>query len=320
MSIVRRKILLTGKNGQVGWELERSLQPLGQVIAFDHTGMDLANPDSIRSVIREVKPDLIVNPAAYTAVDKAESEPDLAMAVNGVAPGIIAEEAKRLGAALIHYSTDYVFGGTKVGPYTEDDMPNPINVYGKTKLAGEQAVQAIGVPYMIFRTSWVYGMRGKNFLLTILRMAKEKDELRIVDDQFGAPTWSRMIAETTAQILAQYYSSISYRSTFPRTDFNDIYHVTAGGRATWYEFAKAILEDVLSGVLSRLTEEERFAQWPHGLPNLTPITTEEYQLPAKRPFNSVLSNHKLNSHFGLALPNWSTSLTLCADELYKGFV
>ena len=213
MSIVRRKILLTGKNGQVGWELERSLQPLGQVIAFDRSGLDLASPDSIRAVIREVKPELIVNPAAYTAVDKAESEPDLAMAVNGVAPGIIAEEAKRLGAALIHYSTDYVFDGTKAEPYTEDDVPKPINVYGKTKLAGEQAVQAIGVPHLIFRTSWVYGMRGKNFLLTILRMAKEKDELRIVDDQFGAPTWSRMIAETTAQVLAQFYSPFAQRSS-----------------------------------------------------------------------------------------------------------
>ena len=159
MSIVRRKILLTGKNGQVGWELERSLQPLGQVFAFDRAGMDLANPDSIRRVIREVKPDLIVNAAAYTAVDKAESEPDRAMAINGVAPGIMAEEAKRLGAAIVHYSTDYVFDGTKTTPYTEEDRPNPLNVYGRTKLAGEIAVQAIDVPHLILRTSWVYGAR-----------------------------------------------------------------------------------------------------------------------------------------------------------------
>ena len=197
------KILLTGKNGQVGWELQRTLTTLGDVVAIDRKGMDLANPDSIRNTIRAVRPDLIVNAAAYTAVDKAESEPELAMAINGIAPGIMAEEAGRLGAAMVHYSTDYVFDGTKTTPYTEGDILNPINVYGKTKLAGEQAVQAAGIPHLIFRTSWVYGLRGRNFLLTILRLAKEWDELKIVDDQIGAPTWSRMVAEATATILAQ---------------------------------------------------------------------------------------------------------------------
>ena len=185
------KILLTGKNGQVGWELQRTLAPLGEVVAVDRQALDLANPDAIRALIREVKPALIVNPAAYTAVDKAESEPELAMAVNGIAPGIMAEEAKRLGAAMIHYSTDYVFDGTQTSPYTEKDRPNPGNVYGKTKLAGEQAIQAVGVPHLILRTSWVYGSRGRNFLLTILRLAQERDELKIVDDQIGAPTSSR---------------------------------------------------------------------------------------------------------------------------------
>ena len=306
------KILLTGKNGQVGWELERSLQPLGQVIAFDRTGLDLANPDSIRAAIREIKPDLIVNAAAYTAVDKAESEPELAMAINGIAPGIMAEEAKRLGAAIVHYSTDYVFDGTKTEPYTEDDVPNPINVYGKTKLAGEQAIQAVGVPHLIFRTSWVYGVRGKNFMRTILRLAKERDELRIVDDQLGAPTWCRMIAETTAQALAQHPSLRAHSSLFRGGELAGVYHLTAGGQATWYRFAKAILENAASRIPADFGLDRR----SHVLPQLTPITTDEYPLPAKRPVNSLLSNRRLNTQFGLTLQDWSMSLMLCVDEMY----
>ena len=306
------KILLTGKNGQVGWELERSLQPLGQVIAFDRTGLDLANPDSIRAAIREIKPDLIVNAAAYTAVDKAESEPELAMAINGIAPGVMAEEAKRLGAAIVHYSTDYVFDGTKTEPYTEDDVPNPINVYGKTKLAGEQAIQAVGVPHLIFRTSWVYGVRGKNFMRTILRLAKERDELRIVDDQLGAPTWCRMIAETTAQALAQHPSLRAHSSLFRGGELAGVYHLTAGGQATWYRFAKAILENAASRIPADFGLDRR----SHVLPQLTPITTDEYPLPAKRPVNSLLSNRRLNTQFGLTLQDWSMSLMLCVDEMY----
>lgn len=294
-----KKILLVGKNGQVGWELQRTLATLGEVVAFDRQGMDLANPDSILSAIRAVRPDLIVNAAAYTAVDKAESEPDLAMAINGIAPGIMAEEAKRLGAAMIHYSTDYVFDGTKTSPYTEEDTPNPLSVYGKTKLAGERAILAAGIPHLIFRTSWVYGLRGRNFLLTILRLAKERDELKIVADQIGAPTWSRMIAEATAQILAQ---SILPLTPHPSllTQYGGVYNLTAAGRTSWYGFAKAILESVTP-------------QGGNPSPNLIPISTPEYPLPAPRPLYSMLSSDKLNRSFGVALPAWDASLTLCME-------
>ncbi|MDO9064018.1 MAG: dTDP-4-dehydrorhamnose reductase, partial [Sulfuricella sp.] len=226
------KILLIGKNGQVGWELQRTLATLGDVVAIDRQGMDLANPDSIRSAIRIIRPDLIANAAAYTAVDKAESEPELAMAINGIAPGIMAEEAKRLGAAMIHYSTDYVFDGTKTSPYTEEDAPNPLSVYGKTKFAGEQAILAVGIPHLIFRTSWVYGLRGRNFLQTILRLAKERDELKVVDDQIGAPTWSRMIAEATSQILAQSFLPLTPHPSL-LTQYGGIYNLTAAGRTSW---------------------------------------------------------------------------------------
>jgi len=286
------KILLTGKNGQVGWELQRTLAPLGEVVAVDRLKLDLGNPDSIRSVIREVKPDLIVNPAAHTAVDKAESEPELAMAVNGIAPGVMAEEAKKLGAAMVHYSTDYVFDGTKTSPYTEEDIPNPINVYGKTKLAGEQAIQAVGIPHLILRTSWVYGARGKNFLLTILRLAKERDELKIVDDQLGAPTWSRMIAEATAQILAQSVSPLTPHPSL-LTQYGGIYNLTAAGRTSWCGFTQAILENAQVGTRA------------------IPITSADYPLPAPRPLFSLLASDKLAKTFGLKLPSWEDSLALC---------
>ncbi|MEO7497834.1 MAG: dTDP-4-dehydrorhamnose reductase, partial [Massilia sp.] len=197
------KILLTGANGQVGYELERSLQGLGQVVAPRRAELDLSDLDQVRDVIRAVRPGLIVNPGAYTAVDKAETEVALAMRVNAEAPAVMAEEAVRLGAAMVHYSTDYVFDGTKAGAYVETDPTGPINVYGQSKLAGEQAIAATGVDHLILRTSWVYGMRGKNFLLTMLRLAAERDSLRVVSDQHGAPTWSRTIADTTALILAQ---------------------------------------------------------------------------------------------------------------------
>ena len=296
-----KKILLTGKNGQVGWELQRTLATLGEVIAVDRLAMDLANPDSIRATIQAIKPDLIVNAAAYTAVDKAESEADLAMAINGVAPGIMAEEAKRLGAGMIHYSTDYVFDGSKTTPYIEADPPRPINVYGRTKLAGEQAVQAVGGAHLIFRTSWVYGLRGRNFLLTILRLAKERDELRIVDDQFGAPTWSRMIAEATAQVLAQCFSPLTSNVSL-LTEQSGLYHLTAAGQTSWHGFTKAILEELARSPLAT----------PHS-PKLTPITTPEYPLPAPRPLYSVLANHKLTQAMDLALPAWDVSLKLCME-------
>lgn len=290
------KILLTGKNGQVGWELQRTLATLGEVVAVDRQALDLANPDAIRALIREVKPALIVNPAAYTAVDKAESEPELAMAVNGIAPGIMAEEAKKLGAAMVHYSTDYVFDGSKISPYKENDLPNPGNVYGKTKLAGEQAVQAAGIPYLILRTSWVYGPRGKNFLLTMLRLAQERDELKIVDDQIGAPTSSRMIAEATAQILAQCSSSFANHA--------GLYHLTAAGQTSWHGFAAAILE-------SRAQ-----ATGATG-PRLMPIPTSAYPLPALRPMYSVMANDNLQRAFGVAIPSWQGGLSLCMEEIFS---
>lgn len=296
-----RKILLTGKNGQVGWELQRTLASLGDIVAVGQKEMDLADPDSIRRVIEQVRPDLIINAAAYTAVDKAESEPDLAMAVNGIAPGIMAEEAKRLNAAIVHYSTDYVFDGTEKRPYGENDAPNPLNVYGKTKLAGERAIQTAGVPHLILRTSWVYGARGRNFLLTILRLARERDELKIVDDQVGAPTWSRLLAEITSQMVAQFFSPLR-RPAVSLADISGIYHATPAGSTSWHGFAAKILEGT-------------FRQAMQASPKLTPIPTSEYPLPAMRPRNSCLSNEKLAHTFGLAAPVWEESLTLCLQEI-----
>jgi len=289
------KILVTAAQGQVGWELRRTLATLGEVVAVDRHAMDLSDPDSVRKCIREIQPGLIVNAAAYTAVDKAEAEPDLAMMVNGTAPGIMAEEAKRLGAAIVHYSTDYVFDGSKATPYAEDDATNPINVYGRSKLAGEEAIQAVGAPHLILRTSWVYGARGKNFLLTILRLARERDELKIVDDQFGAPTWSRTIAETTAQMLAQ------RRSAAALAEVSGVYHLTARGCTSWHGFTQAILAHsplFVSGASK---------------PLLLPISTSEYPLPAKRPMNSVIGNAKLASVFGLAQTDWEDALKLCLE-------
>jgi dTDP-4-dehydrorhamnose reductase len=232
------RILITGKDGQVGFELLRSLAAQGQVMAVGRDKMDLSDPDSIRRTVRAIGPDLIVNAAAYTAVDQAESEPELALAVNGIAPGILAEEAKRLGAALIHYSTDYVFDGTKAAPYIEDDEPRPINVYGSTKLAGEMAIRAVDAPHLILRTSWVYGMRGRNFLLTMLRLARERDELSIVDDQVSAPTWGRELAAGTGDVLK--------RLGYGQPGFCDacaaqrgIYNLSAAGQTSWYGFAAA---------------------------------------------------------------------------------
>lgn len=284
-----RTILLTGKNGQIGWELRRTLAPLGEIAVPGREEMDLAKPQSIRDAVRRIQPDLIVNAAAYTAVDQAESEPELAMAVNGAAPGILAQEARRLGAALVHYSTDYVFDGTKSGAYDESDPPAPPNIYGKTKLEGEQAIEAAGIPHLIFRTSWVYGNRGKNFLLTMLRIAKARDELRIVDDQAGAPTWSRLIAEATAQVLSQ--------ALGPQIEkCSGIYHLSAAGQTTWFGFAQAIFEG------------------RNPAPRLVPITTRDYPLPAARPANSVLAHARIEKAFGITLPDWETGLRLCLED------
>jgi dTDP-4-dehydrorhamnose reductase len=267
--------------------------PAGREIPHSTLRIDLSQPDSIRHVIREVMPDLIVNPAAYTAVDKAEAEPELAMAVNGTAPGVIAEEAKLLGAGVIHYSTDYVFNGNQATPYTEQDEPDPQNVYGKTKLAGEKAIQAVGVPHFILRTSWVYGLRGKNFLLTMLKLAREREELRVVDDQVGAPTWSRMIAESTAQILSQGKKDLI---GFLNNN-SGIYNLTASGETSWYGFAKAIFEYDSNPSQQKLKK-------------LVAIPSQEYPTPAKRPAYSSLDTQKISSTFGLALPSWQRNLEL----------
>ncbi|BAZ47839.1 dTDP-4-dehydrorhamnose reductase [Nostoc sp. NIES-4103] len=291
------KILLTGITGQVGWELQRTLMTVGEVIPVRRNEMDLTQPNSISDIIQQVKPDLIVNPAAYTAVDKAESEPELAMAINGIAPGVIAESAKKVGVALIHYSTDYVFDGTKTTPYTESDKPNPQNIYGKTKLVGEQAIASSGVPHLILRTSWVYGLRGKNFLLTMRKLAQEREEIKVVADQIGAPTWSRVIAETTAQILSQARHNVS--------DFlvstGGLYHLTASGQTSWYTFAQTIFNHDVQ-------HSERKLQ------NLISITSKEYPTTAKRPAYSLLSNQKLSNTFGLFLPDWQKTLELVLSE------
>jgi dTDP-4-dehydrorhamnose reductase len=290
------RTLLTGGNGQVGRALRLTLPQSATLLTPDRGMLDLANPDNIRSIVRDCRPTLIINAAAYTAVDRAETEADLAMAVNGIAPGVLAEEAKRINATLVHYSTDYVFDGSKPTAYTEADIPNPLNVYGTTKLAGEQAVQAVGAAHYILRTSWVYAAEGANFLNTILRLARERPELRIVDDQTGAPTWARAIAEMTLQILGA------------RNDANPqhgLYHLTASGAVTWCGFARAILDETqkISGASP---------------PLLTPITTAEYPLPARRPVNSRLDTSRLTATFGIRPAPWQDMLVQCLREKHNG--
>jgi len=307
---MKHRILLTGKNGQVGAELAALLPRLGEVTAFDRHQLDLSKPDRIRRAIRDTRPHVIVNAAAYTSVDRAESEEGEARLINADAPATMAEEAKRIGAALVHYSTDYVFDGSKTLAYDENDTPNPINVYGKTKLAGEQAIQDAGIPHLIFRTAWVYGTRGRNFLLTILRLATEREELRIVRDQFGAPTWSREIAKGTARILAQLFKH--GEEEFSKSA--GIYHMTATGETSWFEFGKAILEEA-----SRTSQGVSwFATATGGQPLVarlvTPITTEEYPTRARRPSYSVLSNSRLKRMFDSELPHWRTQLHFAFAE------
>jgi len=282
------KILLTGSAGQVGYELARSLQGVGEVVALERQQMDLSDLDQVRSVIRAVQPQMIVNSAAYTAVDQAESEPQRAFRVNAEAPALMAEEARLLGASMVHYSTDYVFDGTAAAARVEDDPTGPLNVYGASKLAGEQAIAAAGIPHLIFRTSWVYGMRGKNFLLTMLRLARERDELRVVADQHGAPTWSRTVADVTAQVLSQAHAG--GREWWVQN--RGVYHLTAQGQTTWYDFTRAILAE--AGLNCRVL----------------PITSAEYPVPARRPEHSVLSSEKLMARF-CHLPDWQHALQLC---------
>ncbi len=291
------RILLTGANGQVGWELQQSLQPLGTVIALDRAGMDLSEPDSIRRAINEAKPAIIVNAAAYTAVDKAETEAELAMQINGIAPGIMAEEAARIGALLVHYSTDYVFDGSRNAPYRENDATNPVSSYGRSKLAGEAAVRASGARHLILRTSWVYSARGSNFVRTMLRLARERNELRIVNDQVGAPTWARSIADMTGRILEAYCGNPGRRE-----EFGGLYHLTARGAVSWFEFADAIF------ARAKATNAQ------FRVPKLVPIPTSEYPLPARRPANSRLDCSKAATTFGLTLPRWDIALKECMND------
>ena len=270
------RILLTGRDGQVGWELERALQALGSVLATDRSALDLADNDVIRRVIREAKPELIVNAAAYTAVDKAESESDLAMQINGVAPGVMAEEAKRLGAMLVHYSSDYVFDGTKRSPYTEDDAPNPLSVYGRSKLEGDQRIRASGCRHLILRTSWVYGPRGTNFYLTIARKAAAGERLRVVNDQHGVPTTSGFLAKHTVALL--------------RREATGLLNLVPSGEATWFEFA----QEIARAVGSRSEVE--------------PITSEQFPTAARRPRYSVLDKTGVEKLLGYPLPDWPTFL------------
>ena len=290
------KLLLLGKTGQVGWELNRTLLTLGELVALDYPEIDLANPKSIREVVRHVKPNLIINATAYTDVDKAESEPDLALAINGTGPEILAEEAKRLKAALIHYSTDYVFDGTKGAPYTEEDEPNPINVYGETKLAGERAVQDVGGAYLIFRTSWVYSLRRPCFVTKVLKWAREQETLRIVDDQISSPTWARTLAEATAQVIAQGRGEpVEYLR-----EKRGLYHLAGGGSCSRYEWAKAILA-LDPDEQSRSVKEIRSAK------------SFDFPTSVKRPMISVLNMDKIQKAFSLDVADWEEELRLLFD-------
>jgi len=292
------KILLTGKTGQIGHELARLLPAMGEVVSFDRAGMDLSDLDQVRATIRAVRPALIINPAAYTAVDLAEKEVGLATRVNAEAPAVMAEEAAKLGAALVHYSTDYVFDGNEQGAYVEEDEPHPLNVYGRSKLAGEEAIRASGVPHLILRTSWVYGLHGRNFLLTVRRLAQEREELRIVADQIGSPTWARTVAEATANAIGALQTSSSEPDLDRWRGQGGLYHLTAQGRTSWCGFAQAIVDRSLASVK----------------PVVTPIATADYPLPARRPANSVLSSEKFIRMFG-SLPAWDEALTSCLTEL-----
>jgi dTDP-4-dehydrorhamnose reductase len=298
------RILVTGAGGQVGTELVSELRERAEVVAHDRASLDLSDPAQIRVRVREARPDVIVNAAAYTAVDKAETEPDVARTVNGAAPGILAEEARALGALLVHFSTDYVFDGTKDGPYVETDPTGPLGVYGSSKLEGEQAITASGCAYLTLRTSWVYGPHGRNFMLTMLRLARERPELRVVSDQRGTPNSSRQLARFVRQIVCETDGAASAKAIERAKRASGLYHASATGAVTWHGFADAI-----------------FASWARRagpsfrVPTVTPITTREYPTPARRPANSVLSSRRFASAFGIALPSWQDGLEEALSEL-----
>lgn len=288
------KLLLLGKTGQLGWELERTLQPLGEVVALDYPEVDMADAGSIRKTVREHQPAIILNATAYTAVDKAEGEPELAEAINATGPGILAEEAKALNACLIHYSTDYVFDGKKGSPYTESDTPNPLNVYGKSKLAGEQAIQSVDDAYLIFRTAWVYSYRRDCFVAKVLQWAWQNETLRIVDDQISNPTWARMLAEITSQILVR---GVGYL-----TERKGLYHLAGGGYASRYGWANEIIAlDPKKG--------------DHKVHRIFPVKTIDFPTPAVRPLFSALDCFLFREAFGLRLPSWQTALRMMMDNI-----
>lgn len=293
------KILLLGKNGQVGWELQRALAPLGKVMALDRHGDqglcgDLADVESLVRTVRAVAPDVIVNAAAWTAVDKAETEQGIAHRINAEAPGVLAREAKALGAWLVHYSTDYVFDGSGTTPWTETDAVAPLNVYGQTKWEGEQAIIQSGCNHLIFRTSWVYAARGDNFAKTILRLAREQDSLRVIDDQTGAPTGADLLADITAHAI---------RTASGRADVSGVYHVASQGEVTWWGYANFVFEQARAmGETLQVT-------------TVTPIPTSAYPTPAKRPLNSRLAIQKLQSVFGVHMPPWQDGVRRMLTEV-----
>ncbi len=292
-----KKILQIGTNGQVGWELLRTCSPLGELIGLDYPAVDLSDSAGLRELIRNTKPDIIINAAAYTNVDKAEIEPELARAINAIGPGVLAEEAKKINAVFVHYSTDYVFDGTKGSPYIETDVTNPLNVYGKTKLEGEQAIQAAGGAYLILRTSWVYSMRQGGFVTKVLQWAREQEVLRVVDDQISSPTWARMLAEATALILAQGRDD---PAGYIREKAG-LYHLAGSGACSRYEWAQKILELDPNKDKQKVKRLER-------------AKSSEFPTPATRPLVSVLSNDKLEQVFGLRLPRWQEGLQLTIES------
>lgn len=286
------KILINGRHGQVSHELQRRLGAAGELIVLGRDQLDLAQPDQIRRQVQNVRPDLIINAAAHTAVDLAESEPQSAFAINAVAPGILAEEALALDIPLIHYSTDYVFDGSKAGPYNEDDTPNPLGVYGKSKLAGEQAIRDVQGKYLILRTSWVYSTHGRNFLLTMQRLLQEKPELRVVADQIGAPTWAGTIANSTLALIERWQANeVANWGT---------YHLTAQGETSWFGFAQAI--------------GEALRQQGKPCADLLPIPSSDYPTPAARPLNSRLDCSRLQRDWGVSQPDWQTALRECLTQ------
>ncbi len=302
------RILITGECGQVGEALIRTLAPYGQIVAPTLAAFDLTDTEAIRRLMREVRPRWVVNAAAHTAVDKAESEPDLAFAINATAPRILAEEAKDIGAVVVHYSTDYIFDGTKATPYVESDPANPLNVYGRSKLAGEMALSASGAAYFTFRTSWVYGATGNNFVRSMLRLAREREHLRIVADQHGGPTWSFELARLTADVIGQMERLAEQKAcslSEAVLPLSGVYHATGSGETTWYGFA--------AQAIAELQKHEPGTK----LASVEPIPTSEYPTPAKRPLNSMLDCSKLARVFGWRMPDWRDSLSLVVAELTK---